>query len=74
MNTPKSTLPITGLRSVHNSRARIYGAGRDPLFGSLGRFPARRLSRPYPEVEPTTRLWRPELLDRLQTPVTRYRD
>ena len=74
MNSHKSLLPLTGLRSVHNSRTRVYAAGRDPLFGSYGRFSARRLSRPYPEVEPAARLWRPELLDRLQTSVTRYRD
>jgi len=74
MNSHKSLLPLTGLRSIHNSRTRVYAAGRDPLFGSIGRFPVRRLSRPYPEVEPTPKLWRPGLLDRLQTSVTRYRD
>lgn len=75
MSTFSSHLPITGLRSVHNARTRVFAAGRDPLFGSVGRFPTKRLTRPYPDVgRPSERLWQPDLLDRLQTPVTRFRD
>lgn len=74
MSSYTSLLPVTGLRSVHNSRTRVYAAGRDPVFGSNSRFSTRRLSRPYPEVETAPRLWKPELLDRLQSPVTRFRD
>lgn len=75
---PRSTLPLTGLRSIHNARTRIYAAGRDTLFTSSLPKRSIRVEPAYPENKPagavTRPLWRSDVVDRLQTPLTRHRD
>jgi hypothetical protein len=79
MNTPSRSLSFSGLRAVHNSRTRIFAAGRDPLFGATARsaLHAARASDSLhrsPALPPSPRLWRSNLLDRLESPLTRYRE
>jgi hypothetical protein len=84
MKTRSNRLPVTGLRSVHNARSRIYVAGSDPMFS---RTSGSRTSRPeatirlvpaFPDDEPAavtnSPLTRQTVLDRLQTPLTRYHE
>ncbi|ACB77090.1 hypothetical protein [Opitutus terrae] len=78
MNNTSHILSLSGLRSVHNARMRFYGVGRDPVFDSAN----PRQQRPFPGVgtpagdraAPPERLWRTDLLDRLEPPLTRYRE
>lgn len=76
MNTPSRSLSLSGLRA---SRTRIFAAGRDPLFGATERS-ALRAARAgdvlhrSPSLPPSLRLWRSNLLDRLESPLTRYRE
>lgn len=79
MNTPSRSFSLSGLRAVHNSRTRIFAIGRDPLFGANARSALRtaRVSdspRRLPALAPGPRLWRANLLDRLESPLTRYRE
>ncbi len=78
MSTRKPTLPVTGLASVHNSRTRIYAPGADPKFRQNPSAPRTfRLERVFPAqsgAKPSDgfgHLWRHDVLDRLQTPLTR---
>lgn len=76
----RNTLPLTGLRAVHDARTRIFAAGRDPMFTNAATTPRRtiRVVPAFPEDEiansPKAPLWRPEVIDRLQSPLTRHRD
>ena len=76
MNSAHRTRLLTGPRAIQNARTRIYIPGSDPLFSPLAR---RNASQPFARrAEPTgsestePRLFTPGLLDRLQTPLTRY--
>ena len=76
MITPIRPRPVTSLASARNSRTRIYAAGADPKFSRSVRQPTFRLVPAFPASEQVERekdrLWRPEVLDRLQTPLTHY--
>lgn len=78
MTTHSRTLPLSGLRSLRNARTRIFVSGSDPLFG---RGATRKTFGTTSSSQPDAtggavnlKLWQPELLDRLQTPITRYRE
>lgn len=78
MKSRPRALPTTGLRSVHDARTRVYAAGSDPL---LSRANPPRTFRLVPAFGPESaaaananKLWRPEVIDRLQTPISRYHD
>lgn len=72
------TLPLAGLRSVHNARTRIYAAGRDPMFTAFAPRRTIQVAPAFPEDDAAgsaaTPLWRPEVIDRLQSPLTRRRE
>lgn len=70
------TLSLTGLRAVHNARTRIFAAGSDPLFRRELRSRANFVpaSSTRTAAAPGFPLWRRDLIDRLQPPVTRFRD
>jgi len=79
MITRSHALSLTGLRAVHNARTRIYAAGRDPMFTAATRPKTTiRVAPAFPDDEPTNAskspLWRPEVIDRLKTPLTRHRE
>lgn len=77
MNTPSRPLPVTSLRSLRNSRTRIFAAGADPKFGRRPVAPTFRLVPAFPDERSAAaapRLWSPGLIDRLQAPVSRYRE
>ena len=78
MKTRLNRLPITGLRSIQNARSRIYVSGSDPLFTRSPRSGATiRLVPAFPDDEATAAtapLLRSKVLDRLQSPVTRYHE
>lgn len=69
-------LSLTGLRAVHNARTRIFAPGSDPLFRRDLRSKATFASASSERTAATRGfpLWRRDLLDRLQPPVTRFRD
>ncbi len=69
-------LSLTGLRAVHNARTRIFAADSDPLFRRELRPKATfaAASSVRTAAAPGFPLWRRDLLDRLQPPVTRFRD
>ncbi len=77
MSTRPSTLPVTGLASVRNARTRVYAPGADPKFRADPTSSSFRLIRVFPTPGGTAhrdgadRLWRHDVLDRLQTPLTR---
>lgn len=78
MSTRFNTLPVTGLASVRNARTRIYTPGADPKFRPNPSGAASfRLVRVFPprdgaaRPDEAGRLWRHDVLDRLQTPLTR---
>ncbi|HEX2853066.1 MAG TPA: hypothetical protein VHO24_07505 [Opitutaceae bacterium] len=62
--------------AVQNARTRIFVPGSDPRFGSVSRAStADRFARRPSSAQtafPNGRLFSPGLLDRLQTPLTRY--
>ena len=65
------TLPPTGLRAIRNSRTRIFGTGRDPVFGTTAS-PRDWLRRdPATSGAGEPRLIRRDWLDRLQPTLTR---
>lgn len=79
MSTRKHSLPVTDLASLRNSRTRIYTPGADPKFRADPTAPRTfRLERVFPPndgakpSEDFGRLWRRDILDRLQTPLTRH--
>jgi hypothetical protein len=79
MKAHSTRLPVTGLRSVQNARSRIYVPGSDPLFTRTSRPGATiRLVPAFPDREPATEAKSPlsgqQVVDRLQTPLTRYRE
>ena len=79
MKARSQRLPITGLRSVQNARSRIYVPGSDPMFTRTPKSGATiRLVPAFPDREPTaeanTPLFGQRVLDRLQAPLTRYRE
>jgi hypothetical protein len=79
MKARSQRLPVTGLRSVQNARSRIYVPGSDPLFNRTSRPGATiRLVPAFPDDEPSAQAKFPlsgqRVLDRLQAPLTRYRE
>jgi hypothetical protein len=79
MKTRSRSLSITSLQSLRNARSRIYVPGSDPLFSRMSRSkPSIRVVPAFPDEEPAvdadTPLWRQEVIDRLQTPLTRYHE
>ena len=76
MSTRFRTLPVTGLAAVRDARTRIYTPGADPKFRAAdSASPTFRLVRAFPPTAAADRAtapyWRRDLLDRLQSPVTR---
>jgi hypothetical protein len=55
---------------VRTHRTRIFAAGGDPLFGRHTP-PTNWLAEPYTGPSGQLRVWRRDLLDRLQAPLTR---
>jgi hypothetical protein len=78
MKTRSHRLPVTGLRSVQNARSRIYVPGSDPVFNSNARSGTTiRLVPAFPDDKAatvTSPTLRPNFVDRLQPPVTRYHE
>lgn len=78
MSTRFHSLPVTGLASVRNARTRIYAAGADPKFRSKPQPATFRFVPAFPSrgtaPEESGRLWRHDMLDRLQAPLTRRRE
>ena len=79
MKAPAQRLPVIGLRSVQNARSRIYVPGSDPMFTRTPRPGATiRLVPAFPDREPRAEANSPlsgqRVLDRLQSPLTRYRE
>ncbi|MEO6005789.1 MAG: hypothetical protein ABIZ04_18990 [Opitutus sp.] len=76
MNSAPRSRSFTAPRAIQNARTRIYIPGSDPLFSPAAWRSASRLSSRVTQLgsvdatEP--RLFTPGLLDRLQTPLTRY--
>ncbi len=72
---PRSTASLSTLR---NTATRIYAAGADPKFRRSQPAPTFRLVPAFSNAEQAERekdrLWRPEVLDRLQPELTRYPD
>lgn len=70
---PRSTASLSTLR---NAGTRIYAAGADPKFRRPVSAPTFRLVPAFADAEQgaggKNRLWRPEMIDRLQPPLTRY--
>ena len=73
---PRSrTFSLNGLRAARTSSARIYAAGADPKFGRRAEPKLLRLEPAFPTANPTEpRIFRPGLVDRLEAPLTRYRE
>lgn len=77
--TSLHNLPVTGLASVRNARTRIFPPGADPKFRANPAEKTFRLVRAFPAV-PTAAAdlpdspWRRDLLDRLQSPISRRRE
>jgi|GEM_PF-2672313 hypothetical protein len=78
MSTRQRLLPVSGLASLRNTRTRIYAPGADPKFRANPDTPRTfQLERVFPPREGANaadnigRLWRRDILDRLQTPLTR---
>jgi hypothetical protein len=71
-----SSSSLLSPRAVQNARTRIFVPGSDPRFGSVARSSSTsRFARLPSGVQTplsTQRLFTPGLLDRLQTPLTRY--
>ena len=79
MKARSPRLPVIGLRSVQNARSRIYIPGSDPMFSRTSRPGGTiRLVPAFPDREPTadanSPLFGQRALDRLQSPLTRYRE
>lgn len=78
MATRLRTLPVNSLAAARNARTRIFVPGADPKFGRPARSTTFQLIRAFPEKTTAPadapRLWRPEVVDRLQAPITRYRE
>jgi hypothetical protein len=77
MITRLRTRPTISLPAVRNARTRIYAAGADPKFSRSVPAPTFRLEPAFPapdasQARKTNRLWSPQMLDRLQTPLTHY--
>lgn len=72
---PRSTASLSTLR---NAGTRIYAAGADPKFRRPVPAPTFRLVPAFSDSGQAAggkdRLWRPEMIDRLQPPLTRYPD
>ena len=78
MSTRPLPLPATSLAAARNSRTRIYAPGADPKFRANPAAPRSfQLVRVFPPrgeaagADGIGRLWRHDMLDRLQTPLTR---
>ena len=76
MNSAHRTRLFTGPRAIQNARTRIYIPGSDPLFSPLARRnktqPFARRAQPSGSESTEPRVFTPGLVDRLQTPLTRY--
>ena len=78
---PRSrTFALNGLRAARTSSARIYAAGADPKFGRPPEPKLFRLEPAFPNPPPGSaataepRVFAPGLVDRLEAPLTRYRE
>lgn len=67
---PRS-LPLSGLVSLRNARTRIFVPGSDPVFQPRETVRARRARMLGSFAVDTPRLFRADLLDRLQPSLTR---
>jgi hypothetical protein len=75
----RTSLPVTGLASVRNARTRIFPPGADPKFRANPTGKTFRFVRAFPEAPGAAAdlpdsPWRRDLLDRLQTPISRRRE
>lgn len=69
MITLSRPLRFSSIRSVQNARTRVFAAGSDPVFSRT----VSRLAPVHTEV-PSSRVFDPQLLDRLTPPLTRFHD
>jgi hypothetical protein len=70
MSTRSRPLPVPSLGAVRTQGTRIFAAGGDPLFGRRTP-PTNWFADPFTGPTGQLRVWRRDLLDRLQTPLTR---
>jgi len=76
MKTVRPTFSFFSPRALQISRTRMFVPGSDPLFSTRSRTDAARhasrLRAPREAALNQPRLFTPGLVDRLQSPLTRY--
>jgi len=68
------TRSFSSLGASRNALSRIFVSGSDPIFGRRRDWTRAVLPAVASATPVTPRLWDPGLLDRLQTPLTRYHE